>query len=373
MSTPKTATVELLSISALEVEPDYNVRTPAELKANAKEIAERMELLKDDITLPQFRIQYVERDGKKYTRSHGTLEAAKLRGWKKVNAEKIELPTFADDHLHLIVSNNGGHPLSRKQQGAVFARLRDGLLETLEAATERAKVGEEIVQNVIVEGMKSQDIAEKFGCSRQHVDDCLAILEAPEEIGEMIDDGRLSGNVFLSANKLVNKHHDGKKSKLAEICRASIKAAKDDGKDRATLAHFDAVKSDFIPLKAATTSTGKDGETCASSHSPQETKSNSRADSGASEGADSSNPSPAPETQPELVSTETVEIPTDSSQMTEAEEKLFSGSVPKKYAAQFAKTCKLIDRWAELFGEAFSDDERDRLASAVVLSADVPF
>lgn len=368
MSTPKLATIESLLVSELETEEGYNVRSASELKANAKDIAATMERLGNDPTNPFFRVRYVERDGKKYTRSHATLEAARMQGWKRVNAERVDFD-YASDQIDLIVSNDRAHPLSRKQQGEVFKRLRDGVLEPEQDAIDRAKVGEEVERKYVQEPMKMADIAALSGYTQQHISDCIAILEAPEEIGTMIDDGRLSGNVFLMAEKLVNKHHDGKKGKLMEVIRAAVKQAEG---ERATPKHFEAIKEQFIPLKAATNGNENPApETRKTSTQPPV----EAAETGSGNGSavpDETRADPAP--TPDMFAGSSSETPAaNSDEMTEDEERLFSGTVPKKHSKNFERMCKLIDRWGVLFGESFSDDERNRLASAIVLSPDTPF
>lgn len=349
MNTPKTAIIESIPVSELLVEDGYNVRSPAEVKANAKDIASLMEHRSDDATDPLFRVRYVERDGKKYTRSHATLDAAKSRGWKRVNAECVTRE-YVDDTLDLVISNNSGHPLPREQQGKAYARLHYGVKESDEDCFKRTLVGEVPSPNYIHEPMDVVEIAKIMRCSRQHIDDCITMFEAPPEIAALVGDGKLSRNVYLLADKLVNKHHDGKKGKLMEVVRASIANAREDGKETATPKHFEAIKDQFIPLKAATN--GRESDS---------TSAQSTANDGDASHAVTSEAAPS-------------EAPAQQSlELTPDEEKLFSGEVPKKHKKAFESLISTMHRWNELTFNDIATEDLRRLASAIVLSPESPF
>jgi ParB-like chromosome segregation protein Spo0J len=247
--TPETPFIEWLDIKSLTVEDGYNVRTAAELKSNAAKLAKMMEATGGfDVTHP---IQYVERDGKKFTRSHTRLAAAIINGYKKVPCVKASRDKISDQ-LHL-VSGNAANPLNQIQQGIVFARLRDG------EKAEDCKAGEEVRAP-----MTPKEISKAIGKSIQHVNNCLAIFDAPDDIKPFLMEGKISANAFTLASSGVTS-----KRKVLEILRATIANAKEDGKETATEKHVRAVKSQFVepkPLKAAKTTASKSGD--AASKSP---------------------------------------------------------------------------------------------------------
>lgn len=351
--------IEPIAVTDIIVEDGYNVRSDSELKANIKAINAEMERLADDHTHPSFRVRYIERNGLKYTRSHATLAAALHRDWKEVIGERVERD-WAEDQFDLIASNNSAHPISRKQQGIVFKRLMEGHKE---------QNGEHEI--VHAEPLNATAIAKRFGVSRQHVDDCILLAENPL-FAEYED--KVSANVFILAEKLVNKHHNGVKSKLSEVLRAAIHSA--DGQ-RATPKHFEAIKEQFIPLKADTSSRSANGEQGepATGILPHETKQAEKkgGDAPVSETYESGPESAAPTSDPEAAAKmpEQELIPAQvatQDNLSDEEERLFGGSVPAKLEAIFKRNIELIERWNDITLNTVSEEDVRRLASAFTLT-----
>ncbi len=239
---------KLHPIESILVQEGYNIRPDAEVKANAKEVAATMEARGD---IPElFPITYVVNGNKKFTRNHATLLAAQMRGWKEVYAANAPWKfNSVTDIADLVLSNNGGHPIGRESQGKIYADLRDGVLEPEADTLKRTKVGEEPIPQYERDPMPENDIAKLFGKSPEHIRQCIAIHEAPESVKPYLDDDSISHNAFIAAKNLVSKHHDGKESKLLQVVKRTVAAAKEDGKDKATPKHFDSIKAEFIPEK----------------------------------------------------------------------------------------------------------------------------
>lgn len=284
--------IETLDLSTLLVQENYNVRAPGELHSNAKEIASLMEATGDNHEDPRFLIRYAQNGKGKYTRSHATLEAAKMRKWEKVCAVKVAFEAgTVDDDLDLIHSNNAGHPLTRYQQGAVYARLRDGIWEDSQEAIARTAMGEEVQQKNIREPMKMEDIAAKTNKTRQHIADCITIYESPEAVGDMIEEGKISsGIVVTAAGWAKNKSGEVSDTKLTQILRAAHARAKSEGDEKATKKHLDAIKAQFVEQKAVST-------TPKAADKPKAAETKPESEDGATEG---NTEPPAPEAQLDL-------------------------------------------------------------------------
>jgi hypothetical protein len=258
MTSPK---IETIPIESLEVEEGFNVRTEKEVRENAKELAKDMQAHGGfDASAP---ITYVQRGKEKIVRSgHTRLAAAKSLGFTDVYAVKVE-DEYLASLVNLITSNNG-HPVSRKQQGSVYARLRDGVLEDESETIRRTKVGEEPSPEYIHQPMAEKDIAASFHRSGEHIRQCIAIHEAPEEIAEMLESDQISANIFVTAMQWAKQ--DSAKAK--KILKRAIAVAKDEGSETATKKHLDSIKSEFVELKAAAPSGKNTQEAKAGSDKP---------------------------------------------------------------------------------------------------------
>lgn len=229
--------IEQLPTDSLEIEPGFNVRSDDEVKANAKELAHQFSAFGGfDPSLP---ITYVQRGKQKLVRSgHTRLAAAKLLEIPEVCAVRVD-----DDRkksLVSLVTSNSGNPLTRRQQGEIFARLRDGVVS--------ATVDPEGKTDIVLDHapVSEKEIAKLYDCSYEHVRQCLAIFEAPDEIRPMLDSDEVSENIYVTAMQWAGQ--EPKKAK--RILQAALRVAKSEGKDKATKKHLDAIKHEFVELKA---------------------------------------------------------------------------------------------------------------------------
>lgn len=265
---------KLIPADSLEIEEGYNIiRSDKELKQNVKDVEAQMEQQGDEPTA--FPIRYVVSGKQKFTRNHATFIAAKARGWKEVYA--IQLPYEAGslkDITDLVTSNSGGHPISRVKQGELYLKMSEGELRAdLES-------GKEIdpETDYVRKPMSDKEIAEAFSpvYSTEHIRQCKILASTTPEIQALIESGAISANIVIIAQGWAK----GDDAKQLRILKAAAKLAESEGAKTATKKHMDAIKSDFVKLKAAPV----DGD-------PVPAKSKNKgnaADNGAQEGSESS-------------------------------------------------------------------------------------
>lgn len=249
---------KLIPTDSILVQSGYNdlVRTPKETAANAKEVAATMAAQGDEPTLHPVRFVKIGND--KFTRNHATLLAAKLRAWPNVYAvESPFAPGSKEDMLDLILSNNGGHPVSRVAQGNLYKAMRDGEKQELtKEEIDALPVGEEAPVMWIREPMTLEQIAEacKPAISSEHVRQCIVLADSTPEIRDLIERGQVALNIVIKSKSLA-KDDDAKQLKILKRCVACAKA---DDKETATLKHFDAIKAEFMPAKKLRADDGKE-------------------------------------------------------------------------------------------------------------------
>lgn len=239
---------KLLPIDKLHIQDGYNtlIRTDKETANNAKEVAQFMETQGDNPEL--FPIRFVEIDKQLFTRNHATLAAAHIRGWKEVYAVKSphEAGT-TEDYLDLLMSNNAGHPVGRVAQGNLYKTLRDGEPETDKAILDAIPEGGDIPWKRAPMTEKEIGEACRPVYTEQHVKDCITLAESSPDIQELIESEQVSCNIVITAGQWAK----GDEAKQYRILKAAVRQANADGKDKATKKHLDAIKSDFVKLKAA--------------------------------------------------------------------------------------------------------------------------
>lgn len=242
MSTkPAPPIIESLKFSELVIDPLYSGRESKEIHANAKELAPSLANGWDATQPGQY---FIGEDGKKHLVAGFTrVEAAKLNELKSGYFVKTE--GDAVSHLTACIRTNGGKPISRPAQGALFISLRDGLVaDDFTGATADPANDADWKRKP----MTLEEIASHPGIAKttEHVKQCICVAENPL-FAEYEND--ISVNAFIAANNLVNKHWNGSEARLGAIIRTAIKNAKEGGKDYATQKHFDAIKAQFIPEK----------------------------------------------------------------------------------------------------------------------------
>lgn len=242
----------LIATNKLHFQDGYNIiRTPKEAKENAADVEKQMEQMGD---VPEmFPVNFVTIDNKLFTRNHSTLQAALNRNWPKVYA--MESPHEAGstaDILDLILSNNRSHPVSRAKQGEVYKMLRDGEGPGPEEIA-ACKTGEEPANKR--DPMTLEEIA--AACqpvySAAHIGHCITLAESSPEIQELMEQDLVSAGIVIKAAQWSKdkKTEDVNPAKQLRILKAAIRQADDEGAKRATQKHIDAVKSQFVTLKAA--------------------------------------------------------------------------------------------------------------------------
>lgn len=233
---------KLIDITKITVEPGYNiVRTDKEVHANAIEVAEFMEASGDSPEL--YPIKYVKGpNGELFTRNHATLKAAEMRGWKQIVA--VESPHkhgSTEDYLDLLFSNNAGHPINRVSQGRLYKQLRDGI---------KAEDWTEESPNWIKEPMTEKEIGEAgkpTDYSAEHVRQCIVLADSSPDVQLLLESDKVGANIVITALQWAK----GDEAKQLKILRAAVRQAESEGVSKATKRHLDAIKSDFVQLKAA--------------------------------------------------------------------------------------------------------------------------
>lgn len=242
---------KLIDTTSVHFQDGYNiVRTPKEAKEYAADVEKQMEQMGDEPA--SFPINYVVVDGVKYTRNHSTLQAALNRKWDKVYAmESPHAPGSAADYLDLVLSNNRSHPVSRAKQGAVYKMLADGEGPGPEEIA-ACKTGEEPANKR--EPMTLEEIAKACDpvYTSQHIHNCIVLAESSPEIQELMESRNVAANVVIKAAgwSKKGKSDDVDPAKQLRIIKAAVKVADDEGNKKVTEKHLNAVKSQFVKLKA---------------------------------------------------------------------------------------------------------------------------
>ena len=309
--------IEILPIGELQVEPGFNIRDEKTFSDNVKQLSQHIKA-HGGIDASMHVVQYVDRDGKKMIRGGHTLHAsAKLLGYKEVPAIKCEMDS-TQEIVNLITSNTGA-PLSQKEQGIAYIRLRDG--------------GEGRG------GLAMKEISSLVGYTMQHISNCILLNEQPENIAKLIIEGNFSSNAFILAQKAVKNDSD-----LEKIMIAAKAEADKEGKTTVTEKHVKAIKDQFVKparLKSAVKDAPDSMESLGSSEPTKDAD------------EDQSNPNfNAPEDEP------LVEISKPKKKVDKQEER--------------EKMINLLDTFFEGRGIAILDEDISELVS-FILSSVVPF
>lgn len=242
---------KLIDTNKLHFQDGYNIiRSPKEFKDNAADVEKQMEQMGDEPA--SFPVNYVVIDGTFYTRNHATLQAALNRNWPKVYAmESAHAPGSTADILDLILSNNRSHPVSRAKQGEVYKMLRDGEGPGPEEIA-AAPVGEEPKNKR--DPMTPKEIAAACNpvYSEMQISHCITLAESSPEIQELMETDQVSANIVIKAAQwsVPKKGEEPDEKKQLRILKAAIRQADAEGAKKATQKHMDAIKSEFVKLKA---------------------------------------------------------------------------------------------------------------------------
>lgn len=220
-----------IPLDELEINIVYSGRTEKEINANAKELVE-VKAKGWDEAQPG---QVFKRDDKWHLAAGFTRRAAALAGGHKTGYF-IEIPDEPARLRSVAIRSNSGKPISSLAKGHIFLAMRAG------SDVEKLAAGE-----VALPPMTSQEIADEVGCTRQMVDTCIALAESCPEIQEMIEAGLVATSIVKRSRELAK----GDEKLQIKALKAAIRKAKEDGKETATMQHFDAIKAEVFPLKAA--------------------------------------------------------------------------------------------------------------------------
>ncbi len=144
------------------------------------------------------------------------------------------------------IRSNGGRAISAREQGRIYAGMRDGNAET-------AKKGD-----TILAPMKSDEIAKTVGYSRQWIDACLGIYEETPEIAALIENEEVTSGAINRARQIAKKEDKTPDdSGRLKLLKAAIKHAQSDGRPRAAEDDVNAVRHDLFPIKADAPKLGK--------------------------------------------------------------------------------------------------------------------
>lgn len=241
--TPSTST-EIVSIPLKDLVQDltYSGRSESEIKKNAVELRPMIANHGGwDISQPG---QFFVRGGKKYLRAGFTrAKACELAGVK--SGYFVEVPDDPDAHRTACILTNEGKTISALSQGKLFMEMEEG------TDVAKAKKGDPVF-----EPMKRKEIANKVGKTEPWIARCIGVAkfakDAPE-IAQMIESDQIAAQVAEAAVKAAPEDRD----KQLKMVRAAVKKANDDGKDTATMKHFDAIKDQFAPKLRAVSGNGQ--------------------------------------------------------------------------------------------------------------------
>lgn len=320
--------IHKLNLSDLAIDTGLSGRSEKEIAENAKALAPL--LLAAGGWDPAQPGQFFVRNGKKhlaagFTRCAATLLNGHGQGWF------VEIPGDPEKIRTACIRTNLGKPVSQYEQGRIYAGMRDG------NKAEDVSVGQPVL-----EPMAIKDIAAEVGYTRQHVENCIAIFEETPEIATLILSGAISPNIATRAKQMVKD--DEKRYKMLH---AAVLEAQKDGKQTATMKHLDAVKPDFVKLKAASTKVPSNPEPTPLVEAAPE-KPSPIVDSE----PDTEHVSPEPEPRP-LVQT----ISFDANL-------LFADS--KSTPALSDRYAESIDEWGRDRGVVFSEADRDNLVNLLL-------
>jgi hypothetical protein len=225
--------IEKLELSKIVVEPLLSGRTDNEIKENAKALAPSMKAAGGwDESQPG---QVFKRNGNLHLLSGFTrYNASILNG--ETHGYFVTVPDEPASIRTACIRTNLGKPISPFEQGRIYVGMKDG------TNIVTAKAGE-----TVLAPMEIKDIAAAVGFTRQHIENCIAIFTETPEIAALIVDGKISAGVAVKAKQWIKD--DAKRLKMLE---AAVKIAASEDKKPATQKHLDAVKSEFVELKAVT-------------------------------------------------------------------------------------------------------------------------
>lgn len=247
----ETPIIESIPFKDLIVDLVYSGRSKKEILANAKELAPQLANGWDAAQPGQY---FIGEDGKKTLIAGFTrMEAAKLNDLKA--GYFVQTNGDAITHLTACLRTNSGKPISRRAQGEVFAALEKGVVAGDFAGAIADPKSKKDWKRM---PLSHKEIGELPGVGKtsEHVRQCIMIVESSPEVSELIENDQVALNIVIAAKSLA-KDDDGKQLR---ILKKAIANAREDGKDKATQKHFDAIKDEFKPVKKLKAEDGKESK-----------------------------------------------------------------------------------------------------------------
>jgi len=210
-------------------------RTEKERAENAKELEPMLES-GWDISQPG---QVFKRNGKWHV-AHGFTRVHILRKKEGAKGYFVEV---SDDPAKLrtaCIRHNSGKPISSVAKGRLFSEMRAG------TDVKTAAPGDPILP-----AMSDAEIAKEVGISANHVRYCCILAESTPEIQQLMEDGRVNGNVVYRASQLAREDGQLNQAKQLKAIKAAIRHAEQNGKGSASMTDLEAIQLDVFPLKAA--------------------------------------------------------------------------------------------------------------------------
>lgn len=240
MNTPAILSIPL---KELVIDETLSGRTRKEISDNAKALAPKMEAFSEwDATQPG---AIFKRDGKNHlARGFTRVAASEIAGIK--TGWFMEVPDDIASLRTEAIRSNTGKPITAREQGRIYAAMRDGNAET-------AKKGD-----VILAPMKLQEISDAIGYSVQWIAACIGIYEETPEIAALIEADEVTSGAITRARQIAkNEDKTPDDAGRLKLLKAAIKNAKDDGRPRAAEDDVNAVRHDLFPIKADAPKKGK--------------------------------------------------------------------------------------------------------------------
>lgn len=226
--------------SELIIDPILSGRSKKEITENAKSLAKEMEAHGQWDAMQPGQV-FAAQDGALHVCAGFTrITAAQSLDWK--GGYFFAVPQTDPLEIRLkCITTNGGKPVSRFEQGKVFAVLQSGIVADDFAG---ATADPSTAKDWKLQPMTFEAIGEKIGKSGEHVRQCIMLTELENEgIKAMIEADEISTNVIVVAMGWAKKNEN-----LAfRILKAAQKEA--DGA-KVTKKHLDAVKAEYVKQKA---------------------------------------------------------------------------------------------------------------------------
>lgn len=243
MTKPITPTIERLKFKDLFIDPIYSGRSTKEINENAKD--KQKELAAAGGWNPAMPGHYFEAENgtKCLLAGFSRVQASIANGETEGYFVRVEGDVI--DHLLACETTNSVKPLSPLSRGNRYYELKEGKpLPDIEKPDPKNKDHWERMP------MSAERIAERIGKTPVWVSKCVAIFLAPPEVRDLLESEKIAVTVAEGARALANKYWKGSDPKVIAICKRAFAYARAEEADTATKKHFDAIKAEFIPLKA---------------------------------------------------------------------------------------------------------------------------